>query len=161
MSEEARLDPSLPTTAQLHREMEWIKELVDTKISAVEADIKLRSESSREAVLKSEAGYEKRFASMNDFRGQMSDQAAKFMTSVESRAMHAASAERITALTDRLNRSDSSGKGKDEGRNELRSNIVGGIGALVGIASLFMFLSSLNSKIDTNQMRIKAVEATK
>lgn len=172
-------DPTVLTTEQLHREMSWVKQmitehveserahlaerkalflelfkagdnLVNQRIDGVLREMHLVGEASKVAVAKSEAGYEKRFESVNEFRAQLSEQAAKFITAAESRTMHSAANDKIAALTDRFNRTEGRDNGKTDGKSELRSNVTGAIGILVGLASLFLFLSGLSSKVDRN-----------
>lgn len=172
-------DPTSLTTEQLHREMEWVKqiiedhvtsernnladrkalfldllksgdELMNERINGVIREMVLVNDAAKTAVAKSEAGYEKRFESVNEFRQQLVDQAARFITSVESRALHKATDDKLSALTDRFNRRDGMTTGKDDGKSDMRSNVATLVSVLVGMVSLFLFLTNLNSRVERN-----------
>jgi hypothetical protein len=67
---------------------EWtvdtLKEHVDVRFAAAEKAVDAALASSKEAVVKAEKAAEKRFDAANEFRGQLSDQAATFMPRLES-----------------------------------------------------------------------------
>jgi len=152
-------DPTLLTTAQLHREMDWIKNYVDDKFESIQREMKLGAEANTAAISKSELSYEKRFESVNEFRNQMADQAGRFMTSVESRALHSAALARIDDLARRFERSEGKDVGHVDQRSETRGNIIGAVGILSALIMLFIFLNGLNSKVDQNtQQRIKQAD---
>lgn len=108
------------------------------------------SDASKTAVAKSEAGYEKRFESVNEFRQQLGDQASKFITSAESRALHKATEDKLTVLTDRFNKRDGVARGEDSTKGDMRANITVLIAVVAGLASLFLFLNNLDRHVDRN-----------
>lgn len=77
--------------------------------------------SAKEAVAKAEAASEKRFEGVNEFRAQLSDQAATFISRVEYSAL----VERVRELAARID--------KTEGRS---SGLTSGWGILVGAVGL-------------------------
>jgi hypothetical protein len=88
--------------------------------------------SAEKAVNKAEAAAEKRFEAVNEFRGTLSDQAATFITRTEVDAAVSRNTERIQELTDRVNRSEGQGSGKDSLRTLALSavSVVTALGAL-------------------------------
>lgn len=77
-----------------------------TLIDAEADRVGLALASADKAVSKAEVAAEKRFEAVNEFRGQLNDQAGTFMTRVEADAIQQRNTERIQDLTDRLNRAD-------------------------------------------------------
>lgn len=176
-------DPTSLTTDQLHREMQLVRETLDDhietervhqaerkelfiklfesgdklmnqRIDGVIREMNLQSTTAATAIAKSEAGYEKRFEIQNEFRAQVNDQAARFVTDAEYRTAHKAVEDSITKLTDRFNLREGRETGKDGSKSELRANITGAVGVLVGLITMFFFLSNLNSRVDRNSDRV-------
>lgn len=157
-------DPTTLTTEQLHREMEWIKELIEQKIVTVNERINgsiremhLLNTAAQTAVAKSEVAYEKRFHTLNELRQIVTDREVKFMTATESRALHKSHEDKMSELTNRFNLRDGRDSGEDSskserraGQGETRANISIGIAVLTTFGAVFLFLSSLNSKVDRN-----------
>ncbi len=86
-------------------------------------------ESAEKAVGKAETANEKRFDSVNEFRGQLKDQATSFIPRLEAE-------QRISQLSDRLDElrnSDAVRTGRSAGSSALYGWIVGGIAALATI----------------------------
>lgn len=83
----------------------------DAQTKAIEAALL----AAKEAVVKAELSTEKRFEGVNEFRQTLSDQAAQFMTRVESEATTDRNAERIQELANRINRSEGRGAGLNAG----------------------------------------------
>jgi hypothetical protein len=149
-------DPTLLTTAQLHREVDLVKEFINAQMAGIHREMSVVRDYNDVAIGKSEKSYEKRFESVNEFRAQMADQAGKFMTAVESRAMHAAAGARIDELMRRLERSEGTDTGKSTQKSEIRSNIVAGLGIISALVMLMLFLLDINSKVNQNTLsRIK------
>lgn len=67
--------------------------------------------SQKDAVTKAETATNKRFESVNEFRGQLNDQAALFLPRTEYDARHTNLEDRVTDITNRLNRSEGSRDG--------------------------------------------------
>lgn len=63
------------------------------------------------AVHKAESAAEKRFESVNEFRGQLTDQAATFLTRTEYVSAHQAIAEKISDLAARVDKQEGSTTG--------------------------------------------------
>lgn len=179
-------DPTTLTTKQLHREMGWLKELleqhivsernnladrkelfldmlqtgnklINERIDGSIREMQLVSDAAKLAVAKSEAGYEKRFESMNEFRQLVTDREVKFMSATESRALHKAHEDKVNALTERLNLRDGrdlgAASGKIEhraGQGDMRANVSTGVAVATVLGALFLFLSNLSSRVDRN-----------
>jgi len=88
--------------------------------------------SAEKAVTKAESAAEKRFEAVNEFRGQLADQAQTFMPRTEAEAQNIRNTERIQELTDRINTM----AGSDSGA---RQTVVFGsmaLSALLAIATI-------------------------
>ena len=92
------------------------------------------------AVSKSEVATEKRFESVNEFRAQLSDQVATFISRSEYALSHTALSEKMEAITQR----------QEIKSNEIKDQISGLIPRLefVGI------ISSINEKVNSSLERI-------
>ena len=99
----------------------------------------------KEAVIKAEAAAERRFESINEFRGQLADQAGTFVGRNEYLAQHAALAEKldtetlriggtITELTRRMDRTS----GSSAGKNAMYGWIIAGVGMLATIMTVII-----------------------
>lgn len=55
------------------------KEYVESKFEGVQREVKLALDAAQTAVTKAETATEKRFDAVNEFRGQLADQASSFM----------------------------------------------------------------------------------
>lgn len=77
---------------------------MQTALTAAERAVATALLSAEKAVTKAEAAAEKRFESVNEFRGQLTDQAASFISRVESDAQRIALEERIASLTEKVDR---------------------------------------------------------
>ena len=84
------------------------------------------------AVNKAEVANEKRLDSVNEFRGQLRDQASTFMQTKEAEAKLSAMNERLVALTARMDKSEAKG----EGAGALWGYLVAALGVGLGIAGL-------------------------
>jgi len=87
----------------------------------------------KEAVLKAETASEKRFESVNEFRGQLADQTATLIPRAEADTRFNALAEKISDLTDRVNKTDGAKTGSDLtwGKIVTLVSVVGAILAIV------------------------------
>jgi hypothetical protein len=94
---------------------EWtlitLKEYLDRRFEDSDKAIQAALTSAKEAVGKAEIATEKRFDSVNEFRAQLADQAATLLTRVEYDTNHKALEDKITDITDRINRSEGKGTG--------------------------------------------------
>lgn len=109
-----------------------------------------RFDSQAEATRKAEAASEHRFDGVNEFRGQLRDQAATFIPRLEYDTRQAALAEivraslasldeRLTGLLSRLDRIE----GKSTGLNAGWGYLIGGVGLLATTISLLTFFAAL------------------
>jgi Flp pilus assembly protein TadB len=105
--------------------VETLKEHLEAITARQDEAVAAALTAAKEAVLKAENAAAKRFDSVNEFRAQLTDQAATFMTRQESLARHEQAAEKIADIQDRLNR--------NEGRS---SGISASWAALLGVAGL-------------------------
>lgn len=80
--------------------------LLETSVHALEKLLHVQMECAKEAVTKAENAAEKRFASVNEFRAQLADQAATFITRLEYDRVMGSITDKIdvinTAITDKL-----------------------------------------------------------
>lgn len=79
------------------------QEAMKTAFIAADKAVQTALLSAKEAVNKAEMANEKRFESVNEFRGQLNDQANTFMPRTEVAAIQIRNTERIQDLTDRMN----------------------------------------------------------
>lgn len=125
-------DDSIPAFEHLkalidERDRRYEQRFVDqaTAVSAALA-------SAEKAVTKAEEASNKRFDAVNEFRGQLSDQASQFMTRAEGGALIDRNTKDIQELKDRVNTSQGRGTGIQAGWGYL-IGAVGLIGGLVGL----------------------------
>jgi hypothetical protein len=86
-------------------DVETLKEYTDQRFEAQDRAVQAALQAAKEAVDKANIASEKRFESINEFRGQLSDQQATFLTRNEYGAQHDAMAQRLQDLADRFNTS--------------------------------------------------------
>lgn len=133
-----------------------VKELLTSEIKRVDADIKqlniLLDERSitqekavaaalsatREAISKSEVATEKRFESVNEFRGQLADQTSTFLPRPEYVSAHQALIEKIDGVTTRTAAIES----RSEGSQLTTGKIYAAIAAAVALLSILVMLSN-------------------
>lgn len=84
---------------------------LDAAFAAADKAVAAALLSAKEAVTKAETATEKRFDSVNEFRAALSDQSALFLPRTEYAANHQNLADRVSDLTDRINRSEGSTEG--------------------------------------------------
>lgn len=75
---------------------------MQTALTAAEKAVSAALTAAERAVAKAEEASEKRFDSVNEFRAQLGDQAATFMTRMESDTRLRAADEKTVLITDRL-----------------------------------------------------------
>jgi hypothetical protein len=119
---------------------------VRDEIEAVHREVKIESEAAKAVVTKSEIATEKRFDAVNEFRAQMADQAGLFISRREVEALVNSNSEKISSITDRLNRNE----GRGMGISQLGGWIFGGVGLVVGLIAIFSWLSHMQPTIDRN-----------
>lgn len=91
-----------------------------------------------EAVKTANAANDKRFEGVNEFRAQLSDQVNTFLPRKEYDARHETLENRVTELTDRLNRSD----GQDKGSDLTRSDMYKLGGFVISVLGLIILLAN-------------------
>jgi hypothetical protein len=116
------------------------------EIEAIHRELKIESEAAKAVVTKSEIATEKRFDAVNEFRAQMADQAGLFISRREVEALVNSNSEKISSITDRLNRNE----GRGMGISQLGGWIFGGVGLVVGLIAIFSWLSHMQPTIDRN-----------
>ena len=87
------------------------EKLTNVQITAAKTAVDAALASAEKAVGKAESANEKRFESVNEFRAQLTDQAALFLPRTEYAANHQALIDQVTDLKDRLNRREGSNEG--------------------------------------------------
>jgi hypothetical protein len=92
--------------------------------------------SAKEAVLKAEIANEKRFDTVNEFRGTLSDQASKLMPRIEVDARLNAMSEKMSDMSARMDRSD----GRGSGMSMLWGIMVAGFGVIGVLVTISMLL---------------------
>ena len=112
--------------AALDRLMEAKFVTFQVLVSSQAEKVKLALDAADKAVSKAEQATEKRFESVNEFRASLADQSATLVTRTEFISKVEAVAEKLSDLTDRLNRAE----GKGAGIGALWGWIVGAIGLL-------------------------------
>ncbi len=128
-----------------------IHELLDVKVASLRKEGDIRFESSEKAILKQEAASEKRFENVNEFRAQMEDLQNTLMPRKEVETLFASITERVATLNDRMNRET----GRGAGVAQLAGWIFGGVGVLVGMISIFVWLSSMQPRVERNTQAIE------
>lgn len=76
----------------------------EQRFAAQERAVAAALESAKEAVLKAERAAERRFESMNEFRGVLTDQASTFVTRAESEQLHHSLQDKVDLVISRLDR---------------------------------------------------------
>jgi formate-dependent nitrite reductase cytochrome c552 subunit len=108
----------------------------DQRFEAQEKAVAAALAAAKEAVTKAEAAAEKRFDSVNEFRGQLKDQAATLMPRTEVTALLKSVDEKTRDNEDKINRVIA----RSEGANWLWSTITGAMGVAIGFAGAFIAL---------------------
>jgi vacuolar-type H+-ATPase subunit E/Vma4 len=108
----------------------------DQRFEAQERAVAAALAAEKEAVTKAESAAEKRFDSVNEFRGQLKDQTATFVPRAEMVALLKGVDEKTRDNEDKINRLIA----RSEGANWLWSVIAGVAGLTIGIAGAFIAL---------------------
>lgn len=110
---------------------------LDAAFMAAEKAVQTALESAEKAVTKAETAAEKRFESVNEFRGQLADQNASFMTRIEFDAKHEALEKQVDELkkhSDRLH-------GRSGGQSALYGWIIAAVTVVVSIVVMASVLT--------------------
>ncbi len=129
--------------------LETLKEHYDSRFDAQEKAVMAALAAAEKAVIKAETAAERRFESVNEFRGQLTDQAATFMPRLEAEQRIGQLAEKVEGLikanaatfTSMGTRLDLA-QGRSSGLAAGWGFLVAGIGALVGLALLALAIAN-------------------
>jgi hypothetical protein len=116
--------------------LDGLEKLLDQRFRAQETALASALASQKEAITKAEVANEKRFDSVNEFRGQLKDQTSTFVSRPEMTSELRMVVEKIDSLTNRINMSE----GKAEGALKFWGALVSGIatvGVVVGLWIIF------------------------
>lgn len=103
-----------------------------------------RFEAQEKAIAKSEAAYDKRFESVNEFRGQLSDQVSTFLSRNEFNMAHTSLAEKVSISIDSIiNKIESLNKGLSDRIDDLREFRDKSEGQSSSISSAWLILLGL------------------
>ena len=108
------------------------KERYDTQEKAMNAALA----AAKEAVAKAEVAAEKRFDAVNEFRGQLNDQALTFMPRSEGEIRINQNSEKIDSLANRLNQMEGHSSGTSERANISRIIALAGGTMLISIIGI-------------------------
>lgn len=97
-------------------------------LAAQDKAVQIAMVASEKAVVKAEVAAEKRFEAVNEFRGQLADQAATFMPRAEAE-------QRLAALAEKVD--DVKGSSK-AGALALWGYLVGGVGVVAAVVALLL-----------------------
>jgi len=123
------------------------KEAVTTALLAQKELTSAALVAAKEAVVKAEVATEKRLEGMNEFRGQLIDQATMLMPRSEAEQRMTQLAEKINDLDSKFSREFASvnkrldlTEGHSGGMNAIWGYIIGGIGSAVAMISVIVLL---------------------
>jgi hypothetical protein len=133
-----------------HAAIQSVKDAAAARADAQDKAVNAALTTTQAAIMKAESATEKRFESVNEFRGSLGDQARTLMPRAESEALHKASAdrnesaqnalaERINNLSLRLNSMDAGSAGKQIGW----ASVVSVIAVITSVAGLVMILFNM------------------
>lgn len=117
-----------------------LKEHLDDKIDDLAARLLERAEAQDKAIQKSEAAAEKRFESVNEFRGQLADQVKTFMTRETYEVGHAALESKVDLVKDIVTGIIAEKRGGQEQVIERRQDNSARIGLIVAVATVINVL---------------------
>lgn len=115
--------------------VDTLKEYTQQRFSDQDKAVQAALLAAKEAVLKAETASEKRFESVNEFRGQLADQTATLIPRAEADSRFSALSEKVTDLTDRINKTEGAKAGSDVTIGKIYAAI-GVVGAILGIIVL-------------------------
>jgi len=123
---------------------------MQTAFTAADRAVQAALESAEKAVTKAEIAAEKRFEAVNEFRGQLADQAARLMPRTESDVRFNAVAEKLDIETKWTGERFANvfaqldtNKGRDTGQHDGQARLyatIGAVGGCLGIALSFVAL---------------------
>jgi hypothetical protein len=134
----ARIDALLVAAAELSRlRFENQDRAVLAAMAAQEKAVAAALAAAERAVVKSEVAAEKRFDAVNEFRGQLADQAQTLMPRSEAEQRIATNTEKINSLAARLDK----GEGRSTGMNAGWVLLASAIGVISTIIAIYIGLS--------------------
>lgn len=135
--------------ASLRQQIEDLQRLLDERYAtqtkaldaafvAAEKAVATALDSAEKAVAKAETAAERRFEAVNEFRGQLADQAATLMPRIEYEAKHHALEKQVDDLGDRVTRAE----GKSTGMGSLYGWLIGAAGLIVSVVIMVNIVTS-------------------
>lgn len=115
--------------------VDTLKEYIEQRFTDQDKAVQAALLAAKEAVLKAETASEKRFESVNEFRGQLADQTATLIPRAEADTRFSALGEKVSDLTDRINKTDGAKVGSEVTIGKIYAAI-GVVGAVLGIIVL-------------------------
>lgn len=119
-----------------------LREYVDVRIDSLDRSVQTALTSAKEAVLKAEAATNERFATVNEFRGSLSDVSRVQMPRSEAEQANAALSERIDRLTTQVNDMAS----RSQGISSVWPVMFGIIGVVGIVFGIFMAVRRVEPK---------------
>jgi hypothetical protein len=111
-----------------------LREYVDVRFDAQEKAVSAALAAAKEAVTKAESASEKRFESINEFRGTLSDQARTLMPRAEAEAQFKVLNEKLEAINARLSARENQSQGLAAGWGY----VVGFVGVATAIGMVLL-----------------------
>lgn len=118
--------------------VDTVKEYFEQRFTDQDRAVQAALQAAKEAVLKAETSSDKRFDSVNEFRRTLSDQTNTFLSRPEYEAQHKALEDRVTDLSDRMNKADGRGAGLSAGWGYL----AGAVGLAATVVSIILAFSN-------------------
>lgn len=109
----------------------------EQRFNAQEQAVKDALLAAKEAVIKAETATEKRFEGVNEFRGQLADQARDLMPRKESEESTRVVNEKIADLNTRVGKAEA----KSAGLNQAWGVLIGAVGLFGGIIAIIVALA--------------------
>lgn len=131
-----RVAEILALRSLLQERYETQTKALDAAFVAAEKAVQTALASAEKAVSKAEFAATTRFESVNEFRGQLADQAATFMPRVEAEQRVAALAEKLDVMAARLDKTE----GRSTGLSAGWVFLVGGVALISTIIGIFLAL---------------------
>jgi hypothetical protein len=129
-------DDTVSLKEYFNSEIENVKKLIQDSSQAAKDAVKSALDSQKEAILKSEAANEKRFASVNEFRNTLSDQQRNLMPRAEVDILVKALENKSESNEKRIITLESKGSGIGQGMGYV-IGIVGVVSAITAIILAF------------------------
>jgi hypothetical protein len=143
--------------------VETLRRHMEAMLDAADKRYEQRFLAQADATLKAESASEKRFDSVNEFRGSLDDMVHTLMPRTESEARHTAASEKIDLLQARLDKSEGSGAGMRQGWT-LVVGAIATVGVVMSLIAAFrpaavVVPSESSARIDDMNARMNALSA--